>query len=252
MSWVGVLRLGILVLLCSVISGASLVSAQVRSSGSYQIQSDSINTGGGFSNSANFQQESTVGEVATGVSTSSSFSLRAGYQQMQTVFLSLTTSAAVSLSPSLPGLTGGESNGSATATVVTDNAAGYQLTIAATNDAAMQRADGVSIADYAPAGFADYIFAIPTASAVFGYSVAGADIVSGFLDNGSVCGVGSGDTALRCWKGLSTTAVTVAQGSNNQPAGTDTVVHFRVGVASGAAVPSGTYVATTTITALPL
>ena len=44
--------------------------AQVRSSTNYQLQSDSINIGGGLSSSTNFVQESTVGEVATGVGTS--------------------------------------------------------------------------------------------------------------------------------------------------------------------------------------
>jgi hypothetical protein len=65
--------------------------AQVRSSSNYQLQSDSINIGGGFSSSTSYIQESTVGEVATGISDSSSYSLRAGYQQMQEVYISMTT-----------------------------------------------------------------------------------------------------------------------------------------------------------------
>lgn len=227
--------------------------AQVRSSSNYQLQSDSINSGGGLGNSASFYQESTVGEIATGQSDSASFSLRAGYQQMQEVYLSLTPATDVIMTPDLPGLTGGTSNGSTTFTVVTDSPSGYRVTLEAENDPAMQRADGASIGNYNNGNTADFAFTIPTASAVFGFSPEGVDVVDTFLDNTVSCGVGATETAGACWMGASTTPVAIAEsGGSNQPVGATTTIEFRVGLANGANIESGVYVATTTITALPL
>ena len=80
----------------------SLSEAQVRTSSNYQLQSDSINVGGGLSDSASYSLQSTAGEVATGESNSASFSLRAGYQQMQEVYISLSSIADVVMSADLP------------------------------------------------------------------------------------------------------------------------------------------------------
>lgn len=226
--------------------------AQVRTSTNYQLQSDSINIGGGLATSTSYRQESTVGEVATGPSDSATYSLRAGYQQMQEVFLSLASTGDVIMSPDLPGLTGGTSNGSTTFTVVTDSPAGYQLTIEAENDPAMQSGAN-TIADYNEGADPDFSFLTGSADAHLGFTPEGADLVQSFLDDGGACNVGSLDTSLACWAGLSTTAIVVAEGSGaNQPSGATTTVHFRVGIGSGAGVETGVYTATTTVTALPL
>jgi len=226
--------------------------AQVRSSANYQIQSDSVNAGGGYSSSTNYQQESTVGEIATGRSTSTSYSLRAGYQQMQEVFLSLAGGVDLVMDTTLGGLTGGTSNASGTYTVITDSPAGYQLTIEAVNAPAMQKGLD-SIADYADGGTADTAFVVGSTDALFGYTVDGTDTSQYFLDSAGTCGSGSTDSSFTCWTGLSTTAKLVAQSAAaNQPAGATTTVHFRVGIGGNAGVIAGEYVATTTITALPL
>lgn len=229
-----------------------LLEAQVMTSPSYEIQSDSVNVGGGLSTSSSYVQESTVGEIATGPSDSTSFSLRAGYQQMQEVYLSLSTPNDVDMDPALGGLTAGTSNGSTTVTVITDSPTGYQLTIEAENSPAMQSPTG-SIADYAPVGAADFLFTTDVSDVHFGFSPAGVDITSAYLDDGDECGVGGLDTALACWDGLSTTPTTIAQsGTPNQPSGATTTIHFRVGIGGGTGVEAGVYTATTTITALPL
>jgi hypothetical protein len=231
------------------------VSAQVRSSNNYKIQSDSINVGGGLSDSANFSLESTAGEVATGVATSSNFDLNAGYQQMQEVYIALTGATNVIMVSPLPGLTGGESNGSTTVTVTTDSTAGYQLTIESSDNPAMQSAND-SIADYVPdTANPDYTFNFGASEAVFGFSPAGADVVSRFLDNGiDTCNVGSDETSLRCWDGLSSTsAEVIASGSGpNHPLGATTTIHFKVGIGGSVGQALGVYKATTTITALPI
>lgn len=226
--------------------------AQVRSSASYQLQSDSINVGGGLSTSTTYRQESTVGEVATGASDSATYALRAGYQQMQEIYLSLQVTGDVTMSPSLPGVTGGTANGSTTFTVLTDNPAGYQLTLEAENNPAMQF--GVySIANYDAGAGADFSFAVGDGEAFFGFTPEGVDIPQVFLDDGGICGVDTLDTNFACWVGASTSAQVIAQGSGaNHPSGATTTVHFRVGLGSNAGVIAGVYTATTTVTVLPL
>lgn len=227
-------------------------TAQVMTSPSYQLQSDSINVGGGLSSSTSYVQESTVGEIATGPSDSTTYSLRAGYQQMQEVYLSMSVPADVVMDNDIGGITGGTSNGSTTVTVITDSPAGYQLTIIAENDPAMQSPTD-TIADYSAGGTPDFIFTTAATDTHFGYSPSGVDIVQAFLDDGGTCGVSNGDTALACWDGLTTTSRLIAQsGGANQPAGATTTVNFRVFVGGSAPVEAGLYIATSTLTALPL
>jgi len=228
--------------------------AQVRSSPSYQLQSDSINVGGGLSTSSSYTQESTVGEVGTGPSDSTSYALRAGYQQMQEVFVSISTTGDVLMSPDLPGLTGGTSNGSTTVTVVTDSPSGYQLTIEAEGEPAMQRTTGSeSIADYDAGTDPDFSFLTSSNDAHFGFAPQGSDVVPAFLHDGGACNSGSFSTAETCWQGLASTTQVIAEGVGaNHPTGATTTVHFRVGIGSTAGVVAGVYTATSTVTALPL
>ena len=225
--------------------------AQVMQSASYKIESDSVNFGGGFSSSTNYVLESTAGEIATGESGSASFNLKAGYQQMTTTFLSMTTPSDVSMSPNIPGISGGTANGSTTVTITTDSSAGYTLTLHASQSPAMQKG-GDSIADYV-AGTPSFSFAVGVSDAYFGYSPEGADIATAFKDDTGVCGGGSFDTSLACWDGLSTSPEEIARRTSaNTPNGSTTTVNFRVGVGSSVVQTAGVYTATTTLTALAL
>lgn len=242
-----------IVLTALIVSIVSVSVAQVRTSSSYRLESDSVNFGGGLASSTNFSLESTAGEIATGPSDSTTYRLRAGYQQMQEVFLSMTDAAAVIMSPAIGGLTGGTANGSTSVSVLTDSPAGYQLSIQAEAAPALRK--GVdTIADYvalaAPA--ADINFNTAATNAHFGFSPEGSDVVLQFRDNTTACGVGVLSTTLTCWEGLSTTNKLIAQGGPNQPGGATTTINFRVGIGSSAPVIAGSYVATTTLTALPL
>lgn len=208
--------------------------------------------GGGLSTSTNYRQESTFGEVGTGTSSSVTYSLRAGYQQMQEVYIALSTPSDVILSPSLAGLTGGTSNGSTTVTVTTDSPSGYSLILESQNDPAM-RSGAYTIADYDEGVDADYSFAVTGGIAHLGFSPSGSDITQFFKDNGSLCGLGALDTNLACWAGLATVGTTISEGvGSNHPNGATTTINFRVGIGSGANVVTGLYTATTTLTALPL
>lgn len=229
-----------------------LVLAQVMQSASYQIQSDSINVGGGLSSSTNYNIESTSGEIATGPSSSATYELRAGYQQMQEVYMSLTGASAVVMSPSIPGVTGGTANGSTTVTVTTDSPSGYQLTIESSNNPSMQKGSD-TIADYSPAGNPDFIFTTSASDSHFGFTPEGVDIVQRFKDDGGFCNTSTGDVTLACWDGLSTSAVVISSNTSaNQPSGATTTINFRVGVGGSVIQAPGAYVATTTLTALPL
>ena len=227
------------------------LAAQVMSSGSYQIESDSINVGGGYSSSTNYQSESTVGEMATGESSSDSFALQAGFQQMQGSYISLTGVASVELSPSIGGVVGGVANASNTLTVVTDNAAGYSLTFESQSAPTLQ-SGADSIADYTPIAAADISFIFGSDDAVFGISPTGVDVLPKFLDDSSLCGSGTSKPAT-CWIGSSTTAQELVRATNsNQPTGATTTIYYRVGIGGGVNQTPGSYTGTTTITALPL
>ncbi len=247
-------RMFISTIVClTIITGLHGAEAQVRSSSNYQIQSDSVNFAGGRSTSTNYVQESTAGEVGTGESTSSSYVLRAGYQQMQEVFLSLAGGADVTMSPNIPGITGGESNGSTTVTALTDSPSGYQLTIEASASPAMVSGAN-TIADYVPVGVVpDLLFTTAGADAHFAFSPFGSDVVTRFQTDGLDCGVSGSASTTACWDGLSTTAAVIASSiSANQPTGSDTTIYYRVGVGGSANQAPGDYVATTTLTLLSL
>lgn len=233
---------------------ALVAEAQVMQSTNYRIESDSLNFGGGRSASSTYTLEDTMGEIATGESASTTYRLGAGYQHTLLNYLSLSASPDVTLSPTLGGLTGGTSNGSTTLTVITDNAAGYQLTIVASNSPAMQSPEGNQIANYvASTSDPDFTFTVAAGDERFGYSPEGTDIATRFKDNGSVCNTGSSDASLSCWDGITTTPAEFARRtSGNHPTGTNTVLRFRVGLGANAMVTEGTYYATTTVTALQL
>ena len=231
-----------------------IAGAEVRTSTNYQLQSDSVNFGGGLSDSASYNLESTAGEIATGQSDSQSYSLRAGYQQMQEVSISMTAAASVIMTPSIGGITGGTANGSTSVTVLTDSSSGYQLSIVAESAPAMRK-DSDTIDDYVPVANPnpDITFLTVPTQAHFGFSPEGEDIIDRFRDNGSLCNVVAGDnTPLVCWDGLSVSEKVIAQGSANQPSGATTTIHFRVVVGGSIVIPEGDYIATTTLTAISL
>lgn len=229
--------------------------AEMMSSPNYKIQSDSANFGGALSNSANYRIEDTFGEVATGESSSANYKLKAGYQQMQEVYLAMTSAADVAMSPTLGGLTGGTSNGSTATTITTDSPAGYQLYIKASSTPALQgNSAGSSIPNYTPAGAnPDFTFSVGVTEGEFGFTPEGNDIAAKYKDNGAACNVGSGDTTDSCWNALSTSNDTISsRSSSNSPTGTVTTIKFRVGLGASHFQVEDTYTATTTITAVSL
>ena len=240
-----------------------LASADMAGTG-FKIDSDSINTGGNdFSVSGDIQMADTVGEIIVGESTSTNYSVSAGYRNMDESSVSIgVTLQSVNLSPDLGGMTGGTSTGSTLITVTTDNPAGYLLSMKSSVSPAM-RSDRSVIPDYSPIGSVDidghptpdFSFRLIVATSSFAFTPEGIDIVDRYRDNGtSLCNVVNGyDAASRCWDGLSITDRTISNRSiPTSGIGATTSIRFSVGIGGGSVQAEGLYSATTTITALAL
>ena len=231
------------------------VLAYVASSSSYTLEKDSINFSGTENSSSTlYQLSDTVGEVATGDSSSNTYNLNAGYRAMETsTYITLTSPTDITLTD-INSNDGGASEGTAVWTVTTNNTNGYRLSIKSSSDPALQ-SGGNSFDDYTPQGAVpDYTWAIDSSVAEFGFTPEGDHVVARFLDNGAdTCGVGATNTASACWDTFATTDTTIAEdANNNNPAGTATTVRVRAEIGTGATVATGDYSATLTVTALTL
>jgi hypothetical protein len=229
----------------------TVIFAAVMQSGNYRIQSDSVNTAGGGADSASYHLEDTTGEIATGVSSSGSYMMNAGFQQMQGNYIAISSVGPTSL-PDITTLFSGVSTGSMSWTVTTDSPAGYSLAVKAATAPALKSPLG-SFADYAPGGTPSFDFTVAAPDSSFGFSPEGADITSTYKDNGSACNTGALDTADKCWEGFSTTDKVVSQSAtSNHPSGTATTLKVRAEVGSAKIQESGSYTATLTLTATAL
>lgn len=232
--------------------GQGNVLAQMNSS-SYRIPSDSINIGGLQSGSTNYKEIDTIGELGSGDSSSTNYKLSAGFLASQSVYLSITAGADISMSPSIGGITGGSGTGSTSWTVTTDNLAGYTLSVRSGTNPALQSSP-FSFANYTPASSdPDYNWSVAAADSEFGFTPEGTDVFSRFKDNGSSCNTGSSDTADRCWDSLTTSDKIIAQRtSGNHPSGVTTTMKVKAEVGTSHIQPNGTYTTTIEVTALPL
>ncbi|MGB9598482.1 MAG: hypothetical protein ACPLZH_01385 [Minisyncoccales bacterium] len=230
----------------------------LMTSSNYQILFDSVNIGGqDLSTSSNYSLKDTVGEIATGLSETSLYKLFAGYRQMDESFISLSlSSTTLSLLPDLGGVSGGVSNASTTATVVTDNLAGFSLTIKATSSPALTCSDSSCSADYfsdytpSDPSIPDFNWSLADLSSEFGFTVEGSYLVQKFKDNGSVCNTGSLDTQDRCWYNSSTTEEYVSQSLQPSfPDGAQTILKFRAEIKPNRMQKPGLYQAVIVITA---
>lgn len=181
-------------------------------------------------------------------------------QQITSELAFITTPSNVTLSPSIPGLTGGVSNGATQFRVRSNNAAGFTMTLVASSSAGMLgNSQGGTIPALTPAatGVPDFSFDSGTVGvnlARFAYTVEAsttADLDQSFRDNGTACNAGAADAADKCWLNASTTAETVInRNSATTASGATSTLKFRVVVQANPApsLPQDTYTATTTLT----
>ncbi len=230
------------------------LSANEMTSPSYTITINSINFGGDYSTSTSYQEQDTAGEMATGNSSSTNYFLSAGYQQMYTSYISIGTLSPLNLGH-ISGLGSATATGTLAINIVTDNPAGYSLSVQASSSPAMQTAAGSYFSDYTPVSSPtpDYAFAIASNTSAFGFSVNSADAVEKYINNGSACNIGSNNTAFACWDSFSTSPKIIAQSSlPNSATGTVTTLDVEAKEGSAKLQDAGTYTATITVTAITL
>ncbi len=233
---------------------AHTASAYVAGSSNYRIDIDAISVGGLRATSTSYIEQSTLATGISGTSTGSSYSGTLGYLQAGDFYISLSNSSSVSLSPNMKVSTGGQSTGSGSATVTTDNTSGYALYINASTDPAFKSSQS-SFLDYVTTtpGTPDFSWSVGSGSSGFGFSPEGADIVSLFKDNGTSCGVGGSDTSGKCWYPLSTSIKKISQSASaNAPGGVATTIKFMAEAGSSAQKTAGNYTSTVVITAVAL
>lgn len=228
--------------------------AYTASSTSYRIDTDTISIGGLRATSTSYVEQSTLPSGISGTSTGVSYYGALGYLQTASSYISLSNSSSITLSSAINSSVGGQSTGSGSATVTTDNASGYTLSISASTNPAFQSSQD-NFLDYVTvvAGTPDFSWNVGSGSTGFGFSPEGADTASLFKDNGSICGVGSGNVSDKCWYPLSTSLKTISQSSSaNNPSGTVTTIKFMAEAGSSARKTVGSYSASITLTALAL
>jgi hypothetical protein len=247
----------IFISLILIISSFYYVQAYVATSTNYRIQFQSLNVGGeDFQTSTNYRLSDTIGEIATGISTSTLYKLKAGYRQMSEVFISISSPADITMSPSISGITGGTASASTSWTVITDNPAGFSLSIRSTSAPSMILDANWNFSDYTPstANVPDYHWqSPPSGQAEFGFTVepeTPADTVQLFKDDGTNCNTGTLNTVDMCWLNASTTNVTIVNRSNRTDSnGEDEKVKFKT-ESNGKFLKEGNYTATIIVTAV--
>lgn len=224
------------------------VFAYMMGSSNYRIQSDSINIGGKDNQTSDsYKMRDSIGEVASGDSASSTYKLKAGYQPMQEVYISLASPGNINMNAI--NLTQNTSIGTGNAwNVKTDNAAGYILTTNTDQENALS-SGGNQFTDYT-----ETTAGVPETWSVssayeFGFSSYGNDVNTATWGNDTSCGSGSTPSTNLKYRGFdNVTAITIASSSGRTSgSGTDTV--FCVAAEqNGVYASSGSYVADITAT----
>ncbi len=233
---------------------SKIVFGGVMTGSVYEMETDSLNFAGENSESELYSLLDSLGEISSGFSSGTLYSVDSGYQQDFEYFISLSLSdTRVALSPALGGISGGYSNSSSSIGVLTDNENGYALYIKSISSPTLYSSDD-SFGDYSPSGdVPDIDFSVSQGDSRFGFSVFGSDVTSRYKNNGNSCGEGENSTEYKCWDGLSVSNVLISGSvSGNYPSTSTTTVFYRAGVGPSRMQKPGDYRATTTITVIAL
>ena len=171
----------------------------------------------------------------------------------------LVTNSATAMVGSIAGVTGGYATGTNMTVVSTNNSTGYSMTLQFSSSTAMNLNNGTAfINNYTPStiNVPDFTWQDNATgqSAEFGYAVRASttgQVDPSFRNNGGACAVGASETDDRCWLNpTSTVAKTIINTSSATPSST-TTIKFKVAVPNlpSPTLPTGTYVATGTLTA---
>ena len=224
--------------------------ASVMSSTHYAIQSDDATVGGGNgATSANYIYGDTMGEVTAGPATSTSFALRAGYQEMQQTYITITPPGDLNMRPDILGITGGTASAPASFSVKTDNEAGFNMSLAASTPIAMMASGDATYYFDNYSSTPTYGWAVATGNAQFGFSVPAQDAITKFRDNGSnACNAAEGSTG-NCFAGFpATSSMTVVNYNLRTDSGGRSENIFFQAQSKQKVLESGTYKSSITVT----
>jgi hypothetical protein len=160
--------------------------------------------------------------------------------------ITISSPSDVTLTPNIPGMTGGVATGSAAWTVTTNNSSGYKLELAASTTPAMQSgADSFSDYTEATPGTPEN-WSVSAADSEFGFGISGTHAETKY----SVCTNGAG----QCFEGFTGTTKMQVSHSNAETSssGTSTSVNFKAESGSAHSQPSGAYAGYITATATTL
>ncbi len=238
------------------VSLATPILAYVMSNGTYYLQSDSVNFGGGLAANGDNNLEDTLGDVGTGYSSNTAYDLHAGYQQNGGErYLSLSVPEKIFLLPVIYGVSGGTASEYSAVHVLTNSPGGYTLMARASTSPALQSTSTSSFfANYTTATSTspDYYWNIPMSQSAFGFTADGPDIVPFFRDNGSACNQATdAATPETCWAPLKTTNTNLSYTTfaNDLAGGSDTVLEFMAESGPDNIQAAGVYQALVIITA---
>jgi hypothetical protein len=233
---------------------ANNLFASVMSSSNYQIQSDSLTTGGGDWSSVSYIFRDTFGEVSTGPATSTSYAMRAGWQEMQETYISVSSPGNVAMTPSIPGVSGGTASGTAFFNVITDNMAGFTMGANASTAHAMVASGDATYYFSNYPSTPSYNWSVASGQAQFGFTVepqTSSDAMQIFLDNSSnACNISGGTYHVdRCWVGFDGTnsSTLINRTTRTDETGENEAIKFQA-QSNGAFLKNGTYQATVTAT----
>ena len=168
--------------------------------------------------------------------------------------ISIDTPGNVSMSPSIPGMTGNlgsPATGSVTWNVKTSNSAGFNMGIEASQTNALSLDSTYYFADYSATS--PELWSSPGSGvAEFGFAVDSetpADTVAVFNDDGSTCGSGTTGSGI-CWDGFdgATSILVISRSTNTDSTGEDEMIKFQA-ESNAKFLESGNYTATVTVTA---
>jgi len=175
--------------------------------------------------------------------------------------ISISSPTDVTMSPSIPGITGGTANNVGSPTtwnVSTNDTSGWELAVAYNH--VLRKGSGgnnqTEFDDYteSSAGTPDYSWgAVGSSNEEFGFNVsAGANAIQKWLDNGSSSCNSSGGSATsnHCWSPLSSSDQKLAENSSpTSSSGVNTSVEFQAQAGSSNDLEEGTFTTTVTATA---
>jgi hypothetical protein len=232
------------------------LSALTMQSTNYRMESDNpLTAGGGAGSTVNYLYESDIGELSTGRIASAGYKIGEGYLSQQNFTISVSSPLDTTMSPDIPGMTGGTADASIIWNVMTDADSGFNMKIKSSASPAMQLGSGYYFDDYVPqsTGVPDYGWSVASNNAEFGFTVepaTDADASQLFRDNNSnTCNTGSYQTSNKCWLNFNgTTNINVINRTvRTSAAGEDETIKFRA-QSNGKFLKSGQYTSQVTVT----